>query len=83
MRITDVFISRNGDSDNTHEKSSDRSLWIIAATVFVVALMIGVYDGMAAELSAAQKMNLAGWPRLLLGLGTLAAGYLFDVGHRH
>ena len=82
MRITDVFISRNGDSDNTHEKSSDRSLWIIAATVFVVALMIGVYDGMAAELSAAQKMNLAGWPRLLLGLGTLAAGYLFDVGHR-
>jgi DNA-binding CsgD family transcriptional regulator len=82
MRIPDMFISRNGDSDNTHGKSPDRSLWIIAATVFVVALMIGVYDGMAAEFSAAQKMNLAGWPRLLLGLGTVAAGYLFDIGHR-
>ena len=64
------------------ERADERGLWILAATVAAVALMTGIYDGMAAELNAANKMNLSGWPRILLGIGTLVAGYLFDIWHK-
>lgn len=60
----------------------DKTIWILVVTVAVVALMVGIYDGMAAELNAKQEINLAGWPRLLLGVGTITAGYLFDLGRR-
>lgn len=88
MRITDISgacdmdAAEDGITAADEGSVSKKNLWLLAVTVAAVALMTGIYDGLAAELEAVEKMNLAGWPRILLGLGTFAAGYLYDVWHR-
>ncbi|MDD3920068.1 MAG: helix-turn-helix transcriptional regulator [Eubacteriales bacterium] len=58
--------------------AQNKELWIVAAVVAAVALMAGIYDGMAARLYAQHAFNLAGWTRLMVGVGAVFSGFLFD-----
>lgn len=66
-------VSRGAD------KRHSRSLWIMAAIVVFLAMMVGIYDGISARLYAENAVNLAGWTRLMVGVGALLSGFLFDL----
>ena len=62
--------------------AASRELWL---TVFIVALMsvlAGIYDGVLTSFHASGVLNLAGWPRLLMAVGELCAGVLYDFRRR-
>ena len=66
-----------------HVKAKNgRSLWIMVAIVAFLAMMVGIYDGMSARLYAENAVNLAGWTRLMVGVGALLSGFLFDLNCR-
>lgn len=59
-----------------------RELWLTVAIVAFITVLAGMFDGVLTGLHAAGRLNVAGWPRLLLGVGELSAGMLYDVRKR-
>ena len=62
--------------------AAKKELWLTVAIVALISVIVGIYDGALTGLHAAGKLNLAGWPRLLLAVGELSAGELYDVRKR-
>ena len=59
-----------------------RELWLTVAIVALMSVVVGMFDGVLTSFHASGELNLAGWPRLFLGLGELLAGILYDARKR-
>jgi len=62
--------------------AAPKELWVTVAIVALMSVVVGIYDGVLTSFHASGELNLAGWPRLLLGVGELCAGVLYDVRRR-
>ena len=76
LRDADLCSSLN--KTDLPEKSHDGKLWTSVAIVAAVALIAGIYDGMSARLYAENAIDLVGWTRLMVGVGAVISGFLFD-----
>ena len=62
--------------------AAPKELWVTVAIVALMSVLVGIFDGVLTSFHAAGELNLAGWPRLLLGIGELLAGVLYDFRKR-
>jgi DNA-binding CsgD family transcriptional regulator len=62
--------------------ATQKELWMTALIVALMSALVGIYDGATTGLHASGKLDLAGWPRLMLAVGELLAGLLYDLRKR-
>lgn len=82
LRFSEYYLGGEQDRNEKPEPKARRGLWYMAALVAMIALIAGIYDGMAAELHAGGAINLGGWTRLLAGVGGAVGGFLYDMKRR-
>ena len=74
-----LLQSKNGNPQN---KKRITTGFLLILLIVLMACIFSTLDNAVTLEHAAGKMDIGQWPRILLALGGLAAGFIFDIGNR-